>query len=104
MECWDTKCVPTLYFVFTKVFVYELINCIQMDCKPGNSAKCPMKLALSRNFKQEESLNTSSINLTHNTYVDSLAIATKSPLGAIYRCERYIPQTKNSIKGGQAFH
>jgi hypothetical protein len=36
--------------------------------------------------------------------VDLLAIATKSPLGAIYRCERYIPQTKNSIKGGQAFH
>jgi len=63
-----------------------------------------MKLALSRNFKQEENLNISYIN--PNLTETSLSIATvtkKAPFGTIYRYERNIPFTKNSIEGSQAF-
>jgi hypothetical protein len=62
-----------------------------------------MKLALSRNFKQEENLNISYINPNLTETSLSIATATKSPSGTIYRYERNIPFTKNSIEGSQAF-
>jgi hypothetical protein len=62
-----------------------------------------MKLALSRNFKQEENLNISYINPNLTETSLSIATVTKSPSGTIYRYERYIPLTKNSIEGSQAF-
>jgi hypothetical protein len=74
-----------------------------MDYKPGNSDKCPIKLTLSRNFKQEENLNISYPNLTHPYLFDSLTITKRSPIGAIYRCERYYSMTKNIIKDNLAF-
>ncbi len=73
-------CSNTPFCFYESFQVCKLINCIQMDCKPGNSDKCPMKLALSRNFKQEENLNTSYINPYLTDTSLSIATVTKSPL------------------------